>query len=136
MPGRTGAATGDSGRHRPRCLRPLQELEPQAKRLGIAAEPLVAEEIGNAGRRQLRGDGECFIQRPIGDMADENRKTISPQVPRAELVPVPVDFENPDLLVLERFNQRLAAGRHRDHLPGDRLAVFHSGGANVLVCDL
>ena len=90
----------------------MQKLEPQAKGLGVAAEALVTEEIGNAGLFQMRGDGLCPLERSIGDMADQNREPITAQVPCPQFMAVAVEFENLDLLMLERRQQRLAPGRN------------------------
>jgi hypothetical protein len=46
-----------------------------------------------------------------------------------------VDLQNANSFVFELIDERLAASRDRDHLPGDGLAVFHACNSDVLMRD-
>lgn len=46
---------------------------------------------------------------------------------------VSVDFEDTDLFVLERFDERKAAGRDRDGLPGYGVPILHARSSDILM---
>ncbi len=114
----------------------MQELQPKFQRFGIAAEALVAKKVGDARAGQLVANGPRDFFRSRRDIANEDREAIPPQMAGSQFVPMAVDFEDANSFLYEGFDQRLAAGRDRDHLAGYCLPVFHARCANILMRNL
>ena len=114
-----------------RLLLASQEREPQLERLVVAAEPLLAVVIGKAVPVHRLGNRPGPLSRVGVDAADENRKPVSRQVPRAELVAVPGARQDADAVGLNPPDALLRAGRHRDELPRDGPPVLDAGRADV-----
>ena len=104
--------------------------EGQAKQDGFAVPPkaLGSVVIGQPGVTQSLDQ-----RRKIGGgvhVANKNSEAVAVQMAGAKLVAVATHFEKADAMALDVIESVFRRDRHGNHLPGERVAIFHAGSSD------